>query len=211
MKYLKSYLKLNERKDFKLNNDINLLNSKFIDSLSNKLNKQPIEKYSHKSGKYIFEIDGFETPLLLIISTNNGHPGGFGRIESGGITYPTIFIKMDNVTSYNILKYFNDNSNILKHELSHYSTFLKTGKYSNSNKDNDTYYSDNDEVNSYYIQNLDDMINIVKGNLYLLDDFNEFLKLYISNIGEYYDNLKLEQKKKLQKRIYSLFNNLKNK
>ena len=115
MKYLKSYLKLNERKDFKLNNDINLLNSKFIDSLSNKLNKQPIEKYSHKSGKYIFEIDGFETPLLLIISTNNGHPGGFGRIESGGITYPTIFIKMDNVTSYNILKYFNDNSNILKH------------------------------------------------------------------------------------------------
>ena len=55
------------------------------------------------------------------------------------------------------------------------------------------------------------MINIVKGNLYLLDDFNEFLKLYISNIGEYYDNLKLEQKKKLQKRIYSLFNNLKNK
>jgi hypothetical protein len=213
MKYLKKYCQLDERNDFQLNDNINLLYDKLVDSLNNKLNQKPIEKYLHKSGKYIFDLYGFKTSLLLVISPNDdtNRAAGFGRIESSGVTYPTIFIKMNDVTSDNILNYIKDYSNVIKHELSHYSTFLKTGKYKNSNKDDNTYYSDDDEVNSYFVQNLDDFINIVKDNLYLLNNFNDFLKLYTSNIDEYYNNLKTKQKRRLEKRIYSLFNSLKNK
>lgn len=227
MKFIKSY-KLFERKDLYLNKHLNDLYEKLTKSFSNTYNGKNISIYNNE-GTWIFPIGEMPTPFFLSFTTKVIN-AGFGSITTDGNKYPLLqlpfkkekeildfFWKREaKLTFYMAEEIIENNKTTIIHELTHYVDFLKKGSdlpksvlLGGEEKEIiKKYYNSYQEINAYFMQTINYVIEEVNKNKSLLENLNRFKSYFVSFMGDSFTQLDDRNKKRILKRIYLLFEEL---
>jgi len=176
---------------------------------------------------FIAPIENFITPFFIMISPERGSTACFGRIQfAGGNQVPFISLgsydpEMD-VHFNDFARAFVQSKEIIVHELTHFYDFLKYGTRQSSDVQKMTtgdYFNKYVEQNAYYFQGVDNIIEEIKANKQILQNFNTFKRRFLKSsramvsndknqIELFYETLTEINKRKFLKRLYLLYQDL---
>jgi hypothetical protein len=215
MKYIIGY-KLYERKDLELSEKIKDIFNEIYDKIYQ-------DKFEMAWGEdfycYIIKSDILDMEIAYVFSEKADNPS-FGESKRRNSTkiLPTITFPLESkysgVNVKDILKIIIYNRSSYYHELQHLYDYVRYGRYNRKKikpftKD---YYNSHKEVNAHFIQAISDFVEKFELNR-SLRNFEEFkTDLLLDKLFRtFYNNLRTRDKNYINKRIYQVYLDLKNK
>lgn len=198
-----------ERKDLDESVAVNNFYDSIVKEVTNSINTGKNIKLGN--GIVVFELNTYGNLDIVLMPNLVG--AGFGlksQTKKPFIAIPKESCDIENITNF---------EDAIKHEISHFFDFIKSGKElsSTSNKDKIDYYNDVQEINAYYTQGINKVISLMDSDesyRVILNDFKKFKNLFLSKIICLDDIKSLwneSSMKRLDKRLYLLQQELKEK
>lgn len=213
MKYIKKF----ERNDLQEFNIINNIYQSILDNVRLKIDNNDFD-FNSEYVEFKFNISNYGDMKFLLFW--NLKDCGFGISKNG---FPFIAIpKTSDKINTNLIDYEDG----IKHEISHFLDYKKSGKILSSTtnmlitKQYDRYFNDSQEINAYYTQGLNKVIKYIQTSnnttkiKKLLNDFKQFKDFFFDNINirnfNIKDFLSTKSIKKIDKRLYDTWYKMKN-
>jgi hypothetical protein len=213
MKYIKKF----ERNDLEEYNVVNYIYNKIMEDVKLLMDRGD---FNFNEKFIIFDIYLLEYGHLVFLLSFESIPGncGFGLAEQSKLPFIIIPRIKESKISGNIEEYEDG----IKHEISHFLDYKKSGKKlsNTSNFTGEVYFNDVQEINAYYTQGINKLIKWIKTSksnrvLRCLNNFNMFREEYYDNLNSVIRRLNStidikafltdKSKKRIDKRLYDLW------